>query len=116
VIIAAGAVPCRTASNKMLLALLEPRPAGKTITRPVTTSPTWGWRRSIISPVSGSNPPHKLSGSANNKTGPFPSPATKIWDCQRIEHLKQKLSMANGQSSMVNDPLAIEDWPLTIDN
>ena len=52
-------------------------PDGITRTRPVTTSPRWGWFASTISPVAGSSPPQKLSGSARTSAVPSTCPSTR---------------------------------------
>ena len=68
--IAAGAVPLWMASRSTPLPEHDPRPDGMTSTRPVANCPLNGWRRSIMTPVSGSNPPQKLSGASAANASP----------------------------------------------
>ncbi len=63
VMIAAGATPVFILSVNVALDVLDPLPRGRSNMRPVTICPVRSWRRSIISPVCGDNPPHKLRGS-----------------------------------------------------
>src|ERR687892_1243883 len=76
--IAAGAVPARIASASTLELELDPRPDGITSTRPATFAPCCGWCTSTMSPVAGSTPPQKLSGSSRTSARPSASPATSV--------------------------------------
>ncbi len=71
---AAGAVPARIHSSRTALEVLEPLPLGKANTFPVTLSPDFSCRRSMISPVSAQIPPQKLKGDAVTKTSPWAEP------------------------------------------
>src|SRR5439155_25787217 len=75
---AAGAVSFRIASASTVLEEPDPRPAGMTTTHPRTEAPAWGWRRSTITPVWGSSPPHRESGSARTTAGPWPDPGARV--------------------------------------
>ena len=80
----------RTASSKILLALLEPRPIGSTSTRSVTIWPEAWWRRSMISPVAGSKPPHRLNGSFKTSAEITAFPPTvlpEVWQWQNWPEL-----------------------------
>src|ERR687892_1132257 len=76
--IAAGAVPARIASASTLELELDPRPDDITRTRPATFAPRCGWCTSMMSPVAGSTPPQKLSGSSRTRARPSASPATSV--------------------------------------
>src|SRR5919204_6503071 len=76
--IAAGAVPARIASASTLELELDPRPESITRTRPARFAPRWGWCTSTMSPVAGSTPPQKLSGSSRTSARPSASPATSV--------------------------------------
>src|SRR5438094_9844721 len=75
---AAGAVSFRIASASTVLEELDPRPAGMTTTHPRTEAPAWGWRRSTITPVWGSSPPHRESGPATTPAGHWPAPCASV--------------------------------------
>ena len=72
--IAAGAVPLWMDSRSTPLPEHEPRPDGMTSTRPVANCPASGCRRSMMTPVSGSNPPQKLSGTSAASASPRAEP------------------------------------------
>src|SRR5579871_4240465 len=76
--IPAGPLPRRSASARMALPPLEPRPPGIISMRSATLAPSCGWRRSMIVPEAGSSPPQKLKGSSSSKGAPAAAPATSV--------------------------------------
>jgi len=74
---AAGPVPSLIASARTDEDELEPRPWGIATTLPASDSPNWGWARSLIVPVSGSNPPQNESPSLRRSNGAEADPETR---------------------------------------
>src|SRR5207244_9700251 len=70
--------PERTASARMLLLELDPRPEGISTMRPARFCPAWGWCGSMMAAVPGSMPPHRDSGSERGTTSPPPVPAARV--------------------------------------